>query len=92
MGFINYIGWAKPTDRGNALRKVVNRETWIVRSGGFAVRPCRVIDISDTGVQLSLDRRQMIPNDFVLRMSRNHPGRAVRVKWRRGSQVGAIFV
>ena len=74
-------------------RKKVGATAWIRLDGGFAVRPCSVIDLSDNGVQISIDAAQTMPNLFTLLMSRTAgSGRRARLKWRRGSQIGAEFI
>jgi hypothetical protein len=89
FGYMGYIG--KSENRRN-VRKIVTTPAWI--SLGFAVRPCTVINMSATGVRLAVTSPQTIPETFTLRMSRNNAGsgRAVRVKWRKGSQIGVVFV
>jgi hypothetical protein len=66
---------------------------WIRLDGGFAVRSCSVANLSDSGVQISVDAAQTIPSTFTLLMSRNAgKGQRARIKWRRGSQIGAEFL
>jgi hypothetical protein len=77
-------------DNRKAARKAYKTAGWIRLEGGFAVRPCHVIDISDTGVRLSVEGD--IPATFALLFSRNSKGRKARVKWRRGNLVGAEFL
>jgi len=96
MTIIGYMGFlGKPKNKRGNDRKELNAQAWISLNGGFAVRPCTVLDISNTGVRLAVTGPpQTIPNTFTLRMSRNNSdmGRAVRVKWRRGSEIGVMFV
>jgi hypothetical protein len=66
---------------------------WIRLDGGFAVRPCKVIDLSDTGVQIVIDGAEDVPSNFTFLTSRNDGlGRRARIKWRRESKIGAQFV
>jgi hypothetical protein len=83
--------------RGKELRKASRRKSdakaWIRLDGGFAIRPCNVNDLSDTGVQITILAAETIPGVFTLLMSRDaNFGRRARVKWRRGSQIGAEFI
>ena len=79
-------------DPRRAVRKKVVRRAWI-RLDGFAVRPCRVIDLSDTGVQICLGAAQTVPKTFTFLMSRDSPpGRRAHVRWRRGTYIGAEFL
>jgi hypothetical protein len=56
----------------------------------FAVRPCRVIDLSPAGARLVIEGD--VTKSFVLLLSLNSAGRKARIKWRRGHQVGIQFV
>jgi len=57
------------------------------------MRPCTIIDLSDAGVQIAVDAAESVTNNFVLLMSQDAPtGRHARIKWRRGSKIGAEFV
>jgi hypothetical protein len=52
-----------------------------------------VVDLSDTGVQITISAAETIPGMFTFLMSRDAGvGRRARVKWRRGSQIGAEFI
>jgi hypothetical protein len=73
-------------------RKKVGAGAWVRLDGGFAVRPCILVDLSDTGVQITIDAAEALPSVFTLLTSRNGGlGRRARVKWRRGSKIGAEF-
>ena len=64
-----------------------------IRLDGFAVRPCTVVDLSDTGVQIRVGATQTVPKTFTFLMSRDSPsGRRAHIRWRRGTQIGAEFV
>jgi hypothetical protein len=56
----------------------------------FAVRPCRVLDLSATGARLSIEGE--ITKSLVLLLSLNSAGRKARIKWRRGNLVGIQFL
>ena len=55
------------------------------------IRPCQVLDLSRTGVRLTVTNAHSLPNTFTLILSKNSSGRPARVKWRRGTEVGAEF-
>ena len=60
---------------------------------GFALKPCNVIDISHAGVRISIDAAETVAGTFRFLKSRDAgAGRRARVKWRRGSEIGAEFV
>lgn len=86
------LGSRGSKDQRKATRKKVGANAWIRLGGGFAVRPCNVTDMSDTGVQITVLDAEPLPNEFTLLMSRNSAGRRARVKWRRGTKIGAEFV
>ncbi len=78
-------------DKRQTKRKPIGAAAYI-RLGGFAARPCTVLDLSDTGVRISVDSAAGIPAEFTLLLSKNSQGRRARVKWRRGNQIGAEFI
>lgn len=78
-------------DQRKATRRKSDASGFIRPDGGFAVRPCTVVDLSDSGVKIALDQAQSVPNVFTFLTSRNGAGRRARVKWRNGSQLGAEF-
>ena len=83
----------KPDRRRKALRKTSAANAWIALDGGFAVRSCSVVDLSDTGVQIKIDPADFVPSYFTFMTSRNSgTGRRARVVWRRGSKIGAQFL
>ncbi len=79
-------------DQRKAARRKVSVNGFIRPDSGFAVRPCTIIDLSDTGVQISIDAAQSVPSTFTFMTSRTGTGRRASVKWRRGSQIGAKFL
>jgi len=81
----------KAKEQRRASRRKVSTNAWIRLDGGFAVRPCSVIDLSDTGVQISVSAAESVPSTFTFVMSRTASGRRARVVWRHGSQIGAEF-
>ena len=82
--------------KGKELRKATRRKVganaFIRPDGGFAVRPCTVINLSDTGVQIAIDAAIPVPSTFIFLASRNAKGRRASIKWRNGSQIGAEFL
>ncbi len=73
-------------------RKSIGANAWIRMDGGFALRPCKVIDASNTGVRIVIDTPVKLSDMFTLLKSRDaKSGQRACVKWRRGSQIGAKF-
>lgn len=84
------FGSRKSSRRSRVPRRKLGVKAWIRLDGGFATRPCTIIDLSDTGVQIVVDAAESVPNNFVLLMSQDaRTGRRAHVKWRRGSKIGA---
>jgi hypothetical protein len=80
-------------DYRKAPRKRLGSRAWIRFDDGFSVRPCRLVDVSETGIRIEVDAPRAVADRFSLLMSRDAaPGRQCRVKWRRGSLIGAEFV
>jgi hypothetical protein len=76
-----------------AERRKSGANAWIRLEGGFAMRPCNMVDLSDTGVKITVHAAETVPGVFTLLLSRDASfGRRARVKWRRGSQIGAEFI
>jgi hypothetical protein len=68
-------------------------QAWIRPDEGFSVRKCIISDISPTGVRLVVDSSHVNIKRFRLLLSRDAAqGCPCRVKWRRGSVVGAEFL
>ena len=83
---------AKKDGRRNSRRRI-GTAGWIRLDGGFATRPCNVLDLSDTGVRISADGAATITGGFTFLLSRDRGARRrARVKWKQGSQIGAEFV
>lgn len=80
-------------DPRRSERKNHQLQAWIRLEGGFAVRPCIAVDISDTGAQLRVEAPQSLPDQFSLFLSRKiSGGRRCEVKWRRGQCIGVEFL
>ena len=78
-------------DNRKSVRKRVSADAWI--RNGFAVRACRIVDMSDTGVQFRLNTDQTQSGVFTFMTTQtSRSGRQARVKWRRGTQIGAEFL
>lgn len=75
-----------------ALRRQSGAPAWIRVEKEFAVRPCTIVDISANGAKLTLHSPQPVPQEFKLLLSRDAQGRSCRLKWRRGTRLGAEFL
>ena len=47
-----------------APRRKVGTDGWIRLEGGFAVRSCKVVDLSTTGVQINVNGAEVVQPDL----------------------------
>ena len=74
-------------------RKSVRQSGWITLDGGFAARPCTVLDLSSAGAKITIDDPNTVTAKVRLALSRDaRTGRTCQVVWRRGKTVGIKFV
>jgi hypothetical protein len=94
MGFLTKLGGgARREERRKATRRAYDIDAWVRGDGSFAMRPCKLVDMSSRGVRISIERPQELNGTFLLMTSRDgSSARRVRTKWRRGSQIGAEFI
>ena len=80
-------------DRRRNIRFESGRAASVRVTAGFATRQCKIENESDDGVCLKLESAQFLDDQFLLLPSgKGGPARACRVKWRKRSHVGAVFV
>jgi PilZ domain-containing protein len=79
----------KKYENRRAPRRGSNDNAWIRPEDSFGLQPCQVVDISRTGVRLRVANFHKVPGKFILMFSKNGKGCLARVKWQRGTQVGA---
>jgi hypothetical protein len=73
-------------------RKSVQQAGWIVLEGGFAARPCTVLDLSDSGAKIQTGDPASVHSKLKLSFSRDgRKGQACEVVWRRGQTMGLKF-
>jgi hypothetical protein len=74
-------------------RKSVRQSGWITLDGGFAARPCTVLDLSSAGAKITIDDPNAVTAKVRLAFSRDaRAGRTCQVIWRRGKTIGIKFV
>jgi hypothetical protein len=74
-------------------RKSVSQSGWITLDGGFAARPCTVLDLSSAGAKITIDDPNAVTAKVRLAFSRDaRTGRTCQVVWRRGNTLGIRFV
>ena len=80
-------------DARKTVRRKLGTKGWIRLDGGFSMRPCVVVDLSDLGVGISTQTPEVIADPFVLVLSRDSGEfRRCRVVWRKGPRIGAKFL
>lgn len=73
-------------------RKSVRQDAWITLEGGFAARPCTILDLSPSGAKISVDAPQALNAKLRLAFSRDvRHGRSCEVVWRDGKVAGLRF-
>src|ERR1051326_8808016 len=77
-------------DRRAASRRGYNEDAWF-RVGHSLLRRCRVLDLSRTGVRLTITNPHTMPDQFTLLLSKNTSGHPAVVKCRRDNQIGAAY-
>ena len=88
MRFVSSL--RRTRDGRRAVRRKSGATAWI--RIGFAVKACKILDVSRDGVRIEVDAARSVPDQFTLLTSRNAAtGQRCHVKWRRGSQIGAEF-
>jgi hypothetical protein len=74
-------------------RKSVRQSGWMTLDGGFAARPCIVVDLSTNGAKVTVDDASDAPARFRLAFSRDtRSGHQCEVVWRRGKTLGVKFL
>lgn len=79
--------------RKRGARKSVRQSAWITFDGGFAARPCVVLDLSAAGAKITVDDAGAAPGVFRLAFSRDaREGHPCKVVWRRQGTLGVRFI
>ena len=80
------------SNRRKFVRRPFGNDAKIVASDGSWDSDCRVIDISDGGAKLGIDKPANLPGDFVLAPSQH--GKVTRrchIVWSEGDEIGVEF-
>ena len=79
--------------RKREARKSVHQSGWITLDGGFAARPCTVLDLSPPAQRSRWTIPSAVPAKVRLAFSRDaRTGRTCEVVWRRAKSLGVKFV
>lgn len=66
---------------------------WLTLDGGFAKRPCTVLDISATGARLALANSGKLGGKLALALTKDvRKLTPCRLVWQRGGEIGVEFV
>jgi hypothetical protein len=79
-------------ERRQATRRNLKAPGWIRLDGGFGLRECKIVDVSISGVRISVPFAGRLPETFTLLLSKHGQGHRVRMIWRRANQIGAKFI
>jgi hypothetical protein len=82
-----------PSDKRRSARKTVWYPAKIDCGDGAEPRHCEFRDISVNGARLLIGKREKLPPQFTLLLSRNgRPYRRCRVAWQSESETGVEFL
>lgn len=79
-------------ERRQTPRRSPNTPGWIRLDGGFGLKECKIVDVSISGVRISLPFAGKLPETFTLLLTKHAQGHRVRTIWRRDNQIGAKFI
>ena len=80
----------RKVDARKAVRTKLGTPGWIRLDGGFSMRPCTIVDLSDIGVGIEVQTPEVVNDPFVLVLSRKSGQfRRCTVRWRKGGRIGA---
>lgn len=66
---------------------------WLTLDGGFAKRPCTIIDLSTTGARLAVENGGKLGSRIALAMTKDvRKLTPCRLVWQRGNEIGVEFV
>ena len=84
---------AKNSNRRQFVRRPLSYPAKIVATDGSWGRNCRVLDVSDGGAKLALEKPVELPADFFLALSmRGGTMRKCHVMWTDDNEIGVRFV
>jgi hypothetical protein len=80
-------------EKPRAPRTGLNQSGWVTFDGGFAARPCTVIDRSADGAKIIVDDPSTVQQPFRLALTRDaRTGVNCKIAWRRGKTIGITFI
>jgi hypothetical protein len=74
-------------------KRGASKSAWITLDGGFAIRPCSVLDLLRDGAKIRVDDPSAVQTKLRLAFARDaRAGRNCEVVWRHGKMLGVKFV
>ena len=84
---------SKSSNRRKFVRRPLSYPAKIVATDGSWGRNCRVLDVSDGGAKLALEKPAELPEEFILALSvRGKAARKCHVMWTDENEIGVQFV
>ena len=74
-------------------RHKIQLGVWLTLDGGFAKRPCTILDLSTSGARLAVSNSGKLGNKLALALTKD-VGKLTpcRLVWQRGNEIGVEFV
>lgn len=79
-------------DKRKKPRRQSKDPAWADPGGILPVIDCQIVDISDSGAKLKVEDAEAMPSVFQLQVDSTRVFGNVEVVWRRGSEVGVVFL
>jgi hypothetical protein len=84
---------SKNSNRRKFVRRPLSYPAKIVATDGSWGRNCRVIDVSDGGAKLALEKPAELPQEFILALSvRGKAARKCQLMWTDENEIGVQFI
>jgi hypothetical protein len=75
------------------VRQQILLDAWLTLDGGFAKRPCTVLDLSATGARLEVQNAEKLGSRLGLALTKDvRKLTPCRMVWQKGSEIGVEFV
>jgi len=66
---------------------------WLTLDGGFAKRPCTILDLSATGARITVENGNKLGSRIALALTKDVRNLTpCRLVWQRGNEIGVEFV
>jgi PilZ domain len=73
-------------------RKWLSFPAVLARPGGETIRPCQIVDVSETGMKLTLLEPMNVAGEIIVLLSKDGSvRRTATLKWQAGREIGLRF-